>query len=233
MIAPDIDSLFKLLDNWRLLPSYRLEPRTDVFFGLFLPQALDRHLVPRGVEIDPRLIPEFPLGQNGTKRSDKADFIALSTDRKHAFLIELKTDMGSLRHLQEDYLERAVKRGMPKILCDVRRMAKASNPRSRKKYFQLLRAMGGLGLMTLPQDFEQKARESPRRVVFECIDRIVIASPAPSLSVIHVLPKAIDGKDCIDFETFARVVETRGRIGKRFAESLRDWTNSEIPLLAM
>lgn len=66
MIAPDIDSLFKLLDNWRLLPSYRLEPRTDVFFGLFLPQALDRHLVPRGVEIDPRLIPEFPLGQNGT-----------------------------------------------------------------------------------------------------------------------------------------------------------------------
>ena len=66
MIAPDIDSLFEHLDNWRYLPSYRLEPRTDVFFGLFLPQALDRHLAPRGVRIDPRLIPEFPLGQNGT-----------------------------------------------------------------------------------------------------------------------------------------------------------------------
>ena len=226
MTAPDIGSMFHRLDNWRHLPSYRLEPRADVFFSLFLPRALDRHLASRGIKIDPRLIPEFPLGQSATKRSDKADFFALSRDRKHAFLIELKTDMGSLREPQEDYLERAVERGMPEILCDVREIAKAKKRRARKKYFHLLRSIAGLGLMTLPDDLEHKIYESPRGV-YECIDRTVIASPSPSVGVIHVLPKAIDGKDCIDFETFARVVENQGEIGKRFAESLRDWARLE------
>ena len=226
MTAPDIDSLFNHLDNWRHLPSYRLEPRADVFFGMFLPRALDRHLASRGIKIDPRLIPEFPLGQSGTKRSDKADFFALSTDRKHAFLIELKTDMRSLRKHQEDYLACAVKRGMPEILCDVRRMAKARERRAREKYFHLLRSIACLGLMTLPDDLEHKIYESPRGV-YECLDRTVIASPSPSVGVIHVLPQAIDGKDCIDFETFARVVENQSEIGKRFAESLRNWTRLE------
>ena len=119
-----------------------------------------------------------------------------------------------------------MERGIPAILCDVRGMAKAREPRARKKYFHLLRSIAGLGLMTLPDDLEHKIHESPR-VVDECIDRTVIGSFCPSVSVIHVLPKAIDGKDCIDFETFARVVENQGGIGKRFAESLRNWARFE------
>ena len=97
MRHPDLISLFDLLDRWRHLPSYRLEPRADAFFALFLVDVLDRHLQSRGVRVDPRVIPEFPLGQRGTKRSDKADYFAVSADRKHAFLIELKTDMRSLK----------------------------------------------------------------------------------------------------------------------------------------
>ena len=134
--------------------------------------------------------------------------------------------MGSFRDPQEAYLKRTVERGIPAILCDVRGMAKAREPRARKKYFHLLRSIAGLGLMTLPDDLEHKIHESPR-VVDECIDRTVIGSFCPSVSVIHVLPKAIDGKDCIDFETFARVVENQGGIGKRFAESLRNWARFE------
>ena len=49
MTHPDLDALFDLLDRWRHLPSYRLEPRADVVFGLFLTRALDQHLVPRGI----------------------------------------------------------------------------------------------------------------------------------------------------------------------------------------
>lgn len=75
MTQPDVAALFDLLDRWRHLPSYRLEPRADAIFGLFLPDTLDRHLAPRGIAVDPLVIPEFPLGQIDTRRSDKADFL--------------------------------------------------------------------------------------------------------------------------------------------------------------
>ena len=112
MTHPNLAALFDLLDRWRHLPSYRFEPRADAVFGLFLSHALDRHLAPREIVIDPRLIPEFPLGHDDSNRSDKADYFAVSQDRRHAFLVELKTDMRSLRDTQEDYLNRAVRRGL-------------------------------------------------------------------------------------------------------------------------
>ena len=226
MAHPDMAALFDLLDRWRHLPSYRLEPRADALFALFLPGALDRHLAPRGIVIDPRLIPEFPLGQSDTNLSDKADFFALSQDREHAFLVELKTDMGSLRDSQEDYLNRAVERGLAGVLCDIRSMAKARHPQARRKYFHLLKAIAALDLMTLPPEFEGKIYDHPRGV-YECIDRIGIPSALPDIEVIHVLPETVEGMDCIDFETFADVVEDRGQIGRRFATSLRNWVSVE------
>ena len=226
MIHPEIASLFDLLDRWRHLPSYRLEPRADVFFGLFLPDVLDRHLQPRGIEIDPRLIPEFPLGQKETQRSDKADFFTVSTDRSHAFLIELKTDMRSLRESQEGYLKRAVERGLARVLCDVRSMAQARALYARQKYFHLLQAIAALGLMSLPPDLERKIY-GPSRGVYDCIDSIEIPTALPAIAVIHVLPEAIAGMDCIDFESFAGSVENRGELGGRFAASLRDWAQTE------
>ena len=226
MTHPDMAALFDLLDRWRHLPSYRLEPRADAVFGLFLPDALDRHLAPRGIAIHPRFIPEFPLGQSDTKLSDKADFFARSQDREHAFLIELKTDMGSLRDSQEDYLNRAVERGLAAVLCDIRSMAKSRNPQARRKYFHLLKAIAALDLMTLPPDLEGKIYDHPRGV-YECIDGIGIPSALPDIEVIHVLPETVEGMDCIDYETFAGVVEDRGQIGRRFATSLRNWLSVE------
>ena len=78
MIHPDMPDLFDLLDQWRHLPSYRLEPKADALSGLFLPHTLDRHLATHGISVDLRIIPELPLGQGGTKRSDKAEFFAVS-----------------------------------------------------------------------------------------------------------------------------------------------------------
>ena len=164
MTHPDMAALFDLLDQWRHLPSYRLESRADAVFGLFLPHALDRHLAPRGIAIDPRIIPEFPLGQGDTKRSDKADFFAVSRDREHAFLVELKTDMGSLRDAQENYLNRAIKRGLAALLRDIRSMAKARNPQARRKYFHLLKAIAELDLMILPGELQNPVYDSPRGV---------------------------------------------------------------------
>ena len=219
MPHPDMAALFDLLDRWRHLPSYRLEPRADAMFGLFLPDVLDRHLAPREITVDTFLIPEFPLGQSDTKRSDKADFFAVSRDRGHAFLVELKTDMASLRDAQEDYLNRAVKRGMAALLCDIRSMAKAKNRRARRKYFHLLKAVAELDLMILPAGLEDRIYGPPQGV-YECIDRIEVPSALPDIEVIHVLPTAVEGMDCIDFEAFAAVVEDRRRRSSVLGEDL-------------
>ena len=172
---------------------------------------------------NPRLIPEFPLGQATTKRSNKADYLALSKDGRHAFLIELKTDIGSLRGSQNRYLATAVERGMTQLLCDVKSMAKAKELRARRKYFHLLQAIADLGMMQLPAELEEKIYGDAHGV-YECIDDINISHTVRQLEVIYVLPKAKGHIDCIDFATFADVAEKRGQVGRRFATSLLEWS---------
>ncbi len=36
-----VDSLFDRLDAWRHLPNYQLERRADIFFSLYLAEALE------------------------------------------------------------------------------------------------------------------------------------------------------------------------------------------------
>ena len=226
MPHPDIAGLFALLDRWRHLPTYQLERRADIYFGLFLQDALNHHLRPRGLVIDPRIIPEFPIGQTASKRSDKADYFAVSADRSQAFLIELKTDLRSLRANQERYLKEAHARGMAQLLRQVRLMAKAQKPYARQKYYCLLQEIAELGLIELPADLSEKIYGPPRGVN-KCIDSIKITSPLPKLQVIHVVPTRKGDMDCIDFETFASIVQSRGDIGNQFARYLRRWARIE------
>ena len=159
MTYPKVESIFELLDKWRHLPAYQLERRADIFFALFLPDVLNRHLSPRGIEIDRRLIPEFPLKRRKGNRSNKVDYLAvgravgLSTDDPptHAFLIELKTDSASLNEDQFHYLKEAVDRGMHELLCDLKRIVKATKEHG--KYFHLLKALNDLDLARMRHRF--------------------------------------------------------------------------------
>ncbi len=54
--SPTIERVFELLDKWRHLPTYRLEPRADIFFALFLPEVLG---VRFDMKINPLLVPNF------------------------------------------------------------------------------------------------------------------------------------------------------------------------------
>lgn len=38
------ETIFNLMDSWRRLPSYQLERRADLFFALYIPQALEEKL---------------------------------------------------------------------------------------------------------------------------------------------------------------------------------------------
>ena len=109
-----ISNLFRLLDKWRHLPAYKLESRADVFFALFLPEVLGKHF---GIDINPILIPEFPIKNRQDNTSKKVDYLALQKSpngksAQQAFLIELKTDMASISKKQRVYLERASKTGL-------------------------------------------------------------------------------------------------------------------------
>ena len=111
MTYPEVASVLGLLDKWSHLPAYQHERRADIFFAVFLPDVFNRHLSQRqrerqrGIAIDPRLIPEFPLKRREDNGSKKADYLAQSTEHKHAFLIELKTDSASLDKDQVPYLD--------------------------------------------------------------------------------------------------------------------------------
>ena len=250
MTYPKVESIFELLDKWRHLPAYQLERRADIFFALFLPDVLNHHLRKRkrGIEIDRRLIPEFPLKRPGPKnnRSKKADYLALSTDRKHAFLIELKTDRASLDKKQLCYLKGAVCRGMHELLCGLKCIVRAPSivkntkdaAKKRRKYFHLLKALNDLRLVRLPPSLKEMIF-SPSREPFKpelyksIVEKIEIVDPAPdSLEIIYVLPYVLSTAatadfESIDFRIFAETVKDRGEIGRVFADSLQSWAEIE------
>ena len=242
MTDPTITDLFCFLDKWRHFPAYRLEPRSDPFFSLFLSEVLEAYLQKchPGIEIDPRIIPEFPLKKATNNQSTRVDYFALSKDRKQGFLIELKTDMGSLKDGQCKRLQDAAENDMDQILSDLLVIASsdsvAKKKPTREKYFHLLRAVADLEL------FEQDQLTRLREIVYgagsakeykACIEGIRSTCSPPDLEVIYILPCKKEGKNCVDFEYFADHIQNRGEIGALFANYLRRWdeqgAGSQVP----
>ena len=91
MTGPTIDRVFDTLEEWRRLPSYQLERRADIFFAMFLTDALEKHIK---TELERFVIPELPLrkgtlrtnkGSNDLNRSVKLDYVVFSKDYKRVF----------------------------------------------------------------------------------------------------------------------------------------------------
>ena len=228
MTNPNIEKVFCLLDEWRHLPAYQLERRADIYFGLFLRDVLDDYLRPKGLTVHPTLIPEFPLRQKTSNRSDKVDYFALATHTETgdqvAFLVELKTDIKSQRDEQKEYLTRAKKRGMRKILFDLKLIFKATSADLRGKYFHLFEAVEKLGLVNkLPNELSERVYGDQPRGLRKCIKDIEIAPSLPTIDVLYVLPKDNEHMHCIGFERVAAVAESQGEIGQCFAAYLRKW----------
>jgi hypothetical protein len=132
-----IDKLFDQLDDWRKLPNYQLERRADIFFAIHLP-ILFKNLFSLEV-LD--IIPEFPI-RIGTiyplvpiNKSFKADYIVYTNNLK-AFLVELKTDNGSIRVDQVKYYYKSIESGYYSLLTGLLDIYKASS--YKEKYLSLL-----------------------------------------------------------------------------------------------
>ena len=208
---PAITDVFELLDKWRHFPAYKLEPRVDPFFALFLLEVLGAHF---DVEMHHVVIPEFPLrrgtlfGENsrGPNKSKKVDYAAFTKDRTTLFLVELKTDSNSRNPGQDHYLEKAKKVKLSAlvegIICIYQRTDK------QQKYDHLLACLSELGFIDRDGSRVQNA----------------VDGDGPDIQIVYVQPTSNPPcKNIIDFECFAKLVEDRGETGKLFAKYLRKW----------
>ena len=199
---PGLSDVFGLLDQWRHFPAYRLEPRVDPFFALFLPVILEDY---SGTAMHPEVIPEFPLRRgtlygegvawpNGSKH---VDFVVSTQDRATLFLVELKTDMASRNSTQDKYLKQAKQVGLPALVRGIVHLQQRTN--KPEKYDCLCAYLSQLGLLDRTGD-------------------------EPELKIVYIQPTATPPTlQTIDFERVARVVENRGGLGATFAQYLRRW----------
>ena len=224
---PDINTLFENLDKWRHFAGYPLEPRVDALFGLFLPHVLEKYL--SVADMHEQVIPQFPLKKQGDCRSDKVDFFSISRDKARAVLVEIKTDMDSLRDPQIEYLDKAAKRGMSGILCDLKLIVAASRGNSRTKYFHLLRELERMDMLKLPPKLGEKIREGKPKGTTKLIHEIRVCVPPDSnVEVVYIQPEADcstgQGNSClISFSDFADLIRDRGNLGSTFASYLIEW----------
>ena len=231
-----IAHLFDLLDRWRHLPAYQLERRADIFFALFVPEVLGKHLK---VDINPILVPEFPIKKETNNQSKKADYLALSKDGERAFLIELKTDMRSIDEDQIKFLKCTARKGIDEIVEGLKSIAKSEsvrrNPQTRGQYFRLFHELEECGLIKIPNrdDLEKLLPSGQCRTpeYEKCIEKVEIGKCPRSLEIVYILPderaEKIEAlkRDIrkIYFKDFSEHAKQQGIIGRRFSKSLDCW----------
>lgn len=203
----DWNEYFKTLKDWKRLPAYKAEPRVDSLVGHFLSRLLSDLL---GIEVV-ALVPELPLrkgtlraefeGTVHAERSWKVDFLAVGHDRN--WLIEFKTDSGSRRDVQDDYLRDAVRVGTGAVVEGIVRIASVSP--YKRKYAHLLGKLSSAGLL---DDGKWTGRN-------------------PAMEVLYVQPSMpVEGEKGIGFVRIADWLEglpEAGDFERAFAGALREW----------
>ena len=234
--------------RWRHLPNYQLERRADIFFALFLPEYLRDC---KGIKImKDILVPEFPIyneNKNEYKLSYYIDYFALSCDSQKAYLIELKTDMSSVKSDKgRKQLGRLKTASEKKLLHHIKYISDISeNSKQWKKYIHLLGHLSSLGLVERVGNEMSKTSLGEVKVVKELEgDEKCGCGRTKGIKdsgVVYIVPSRSElldwrGFSCelkefikqkmevIEFSDLAEYVKKRGDIGKRFAESLQEWT---------
>lgn len=220
-----IDALFHNLDRWRHLPNYQLERRADVFFSLYLRGLVEEQT---GCPLEEEILPELPIKrdliwpEHRTDKSVKVDYALFARDRSKVFFVELKTDAGSRRDAQDDYLATAVRLGFTPIVEGIRSILGATS--SHQKYHHLATALARLGYLELPSDLESYVYPLPRPGLSARLQEVRVIDRVSTIEVLYVQPEKTEGDRCIDFETFAAYVQRfDDPVSQRFAERLLTW----------
>lgn len=211
-----ITQVFNHLDYWRQLPDYQLERRADLYFSLYLPEVLEACL---GSPVWPTIVPEFPIKQAQSNRSDKVDYLAATADRKRLVLVELKTDCQSTRREQFEYLCSGAQKSGVELLDDLHSIRRAS--KAQGKYDALLAATAELGMS---EDSAQGMRGNHAIVLVTPNEEFRYREEAEGL-----FRKANVPFHVVTFNAFRAIVLNHGDpLSVRFAESLKCWSKNLI-----
>lgn len=138
-----IEEVFENLQKWRNLPKYRFEERIDIFLSVYLKEILTANieeLQDKKHEII-EIIPQFPIKKELNNQSDNTDYAVFVKDIKDGkielYLIELKTDKGSINRKQIKYYERVQNKETVEILQEIIQKIKPNSDK-KEKYNHLL-----------------------------------------------------------------------------------------------
>ena len=229
MSEPDpIFTLFDTLDRWRHFPAYQLERRADIFFAIYIREVVASFTETELAEV---IIPELPIKRDliwpdrPTNKSVKLDYCLFAKDGSKVYFVELKTDLGSRRPEQDEYLSRSVEVGFRAIVDGIRQIVLATT--ARQKYHHLVSALVAQGHLDVPADLDDFVFPSPRSGLKQKLAEINVAESDPPIEVIYIQPTASGEDRCIDFETFASYVERHDDpLSRAFAHHLRRWTTA-------
>lgn len=220
-----LDRVFQHLDAWRHLPSYQLERRADVFFSVYLRDVVEQFT---GLALEEEMIPELPIKRDlvraevSGEQSFKVDYALFARDRSRVVLVELKTDDGSRRQGQDDYLAAVVRLGFRPIVEGIRAILASTT--SRGKYHHLALALARLGYMDLPSGLDDLIFSTSRRGLSAKLAAITVPPVDTPVDVVYIQPTRAEGERCIDFASFAaHVSRFDDPLSKRFAEHLLRW----------
>jgi hypothetical protein len=186
------------LKKWKLIPSYKLEPRVDFFFGMLLKFGLH-------CEINTEVIPEFPLkkrikkpNEKETKQPDHVDFLVVKKSDKTLILVELKTDMKSMDDEQSLNYCKQTKRDLVKQFCYG---WEKSTGFKREKYYALLRSMVFSGMISDPAGFVKPekwmdyGRRGEQMKLTRWIKELWKITPEELVEVVLICPQKRDLKN--------------------------------------
>ena len=227
----NVETVFDLLDDWRNLPSYQLERRADIFFAYYLKEIMKEFC---SEEIDYcQIIPEFPVKKEKEDdyRSNKVDYAVFC--EKYLYLIELKTDMATLKASlngdQSKYLKRAKKTAFSRLIGDIPKIGQKSS--QKKKYKCLIERLNKL---TMPLYGFELTGEPWAEMIKQFEDKKKKSEiPEKEKKIIYICPKEPTEKekcenkhiDC--FIHFGKIAELLEKDNERFSKSLNEWIKAE------
>lgn len=222
-----LNKLFSFLDDFRPLPNYQLERRTDIFFAIYLKELMEKRT---GGKISDVMIPEFPLWRGivheGYKPllSYKIDYVLFSEDFTKMYFVELKTDSLSRRVSQDEYLVKAKEVGFGVMLEGLISIFNAT--KSKRKYYHLFEKICRTGLVEMPGDLKDcifgDVQDSKK--IFQMIKSIKINKQQPDVEIFYIQPLG-EGEEVINFEYFADFLGGYDDdFSRLFREHLLKWT---------
>jgi len=206
------NKFFSMLKAWKKLPAYRMEPRIDAMVAYYFPELFRDALK---IEVS-AVIPELPLRlgtiyptcKNQPNRSFKVDFFVLGKDGQN-FLVEMKSDSGSISVKQCDYLKKTREIGMKALIGGICQITAVSS--FTKKYKELKSNLKRIGLIN--DNFEYIGKRDDVTILFI---QPGVKNPCGDSSI-----------KVIDFQKVATVIEKyyQDDFSLELAESLREWSD--------